>query len=114
MAPLPQGEVFSWGINDFGQLGNGTTDYASAPQIIQWLVGVFISDVASGGWHSMALTSEGGEAEGGAGCGMVGVGLGGIEEAGVLYVCQLRALAPAGDAVLACVSKTAGEGGEQG
>ncbi|GAB4819656.1 hypothetical protein N2152v2_006702 [Parachlorella kessleri] len=55
-----QGEVFSWGINDFGQLGNGTTSYAVTPQQILDLEGVFVSDIAAGGWHSMALSAEGG------------------------------------------------------
>lgn len=58
--PRTQGEVFSWGINDFGQLGNGTTNYATTPEPVCGLEGVFISDVAAGGWHSMALSAEGG------------------------------------------------------
>ena len=98
-----QGEVFSWGIGDFGQvrvcacvcvwgassrgsdacwaptrthmrthapappgcapppaqLGNGTTGYATQPERVVGLEGVFVADVAAGGWHSMAITSDG-------------------------------------------------------
>jgi len=43
-----QGEVLAWGINDFGQLGTGSTFYAQ------------IADVEAGGWHSLALTAGGG------------------------------------------------------
>lgn len=55
-------EVFSWGINDFGMLGNGTTSYATEPERVEGLEGVVIADVAAGGWHSMAISTEGGEA----------------------------------------------------
>ncbi len=58
---LPCSEVFSWGINDFGMLGNGTTSYATEPERVEGLEGVTIADVAAGGWHSMAISTEGGE-----------------------------------------------------
>lgn len=54
-------EVFSWGINDFGMLGNGGTSYATEPERVEGLEGVTIADVAAGGWHSMAISTEGGE-----------------------------------------------------
>lgn len=111
-------EVYAWGINDFGMLGNGTTSYATTPgaclclraaaalrrlaclgpgglgtgarawdhclrycgshsshgsprssvptscahpaERVVGLEGVFIADVAAGGWHSMAISAEGG------------------------------------------------------
>ena len=31
LAPTRQGEVLAWGINDFGQLGNGSTFYETSP-----------------------------------------------------------------------------------
>ncbi|KAL4428032.1 hypothetical protein ABPG75_002121 [Micractinium tetrahymenae] len=53
------GEVFSWGINDFGMLGNGTTSYATEPERVEGLEGVAVADVAAGGWHSMAISTDG-------------------------------------------------------
>lgn len=52
--------VFTWGINDFGQLGTGTTDYATEPQRVQGLDDVPVADVSAGGWHSLALSDLGG------------------------------------------------------
>ena len=55
------GEVLAWGINDFGQLGNGSTFYETSPTKVVGLESVRIADIAAGGWHSLALTTEGGE-----------------------------------------------------
>jgi len=56
------GEVLAWGINDFGQLGNGSTFYETSPTKVVGLEDVRIADIAAGGWHSLALTTEGGKA----------------------------------------------------
>ena len=56
------------GINDFGQLGVGTTSYATTPQRVVDLEGVFLADVAAGGWHSLAISAEGGERSGHRAC----------------------------------------------
>ncbi|KAK9819733.1 hypothetical protein WJX72_001724 [[Myrmecia] bisecta] len=53
------GQVFAWGINDFGQLGNGTTFYETSPTAVVGLKGESITDIAAGGWHSLALTVSG-------------------------------------------------------
>ncbi|CAL5222769.1 g5181 [Coccomyxa viridis] len=53
------GEVLAWGINDFGQLGNGSTFYETSPTKVVGLESVRIADIAAGGWHSLALTTEG-------------------------------------------------------
>ena len=54
------GEVYTWGINDYGQLGNGTTSYETLPRkITEGLQGIKISDIAAGGWHSVAITEDG-------------------------------------------------------
>lgn len=58
------GEVFAWGINDFGQLGDGSTSYATSPVKVIGLENVpNVSDISAGGWHSLALTDEGGESQ---------------------------------------------------
>lgn len=54
------GEVLAWGINDFGQLGNGSTFYETSPTKVVGLESVRIADIAAGGWHSLALTTDGG------------------------------------------------------
>ena len=38
VVPTRQGEVLAWGINDFGQLGNGSTFYETSPTQVQRLV----------------------------------------------------------------------------
>jgi alpha-tubulin suppressor-like RCC1 family protein len=53
--------VLAWGINDFGQLGNGSTFYETSPTKVVGLESVRIADIAAGGWHSLALTTEGGQ-----------------------------------------------------
>lgn len=54
------GHVLAWGINDFGQLGNGSTDYEVTPTPVLGLDEVQVADIAAGGWHSLALTAAGG------------------------------------------------------
>lgn len=54
------GEVLAWGINDFGQLGNGSTFYETSPTKVVGLEEVRTADIVAGGWHSLALTTEGG------------------------------------------------------
>jgi alpha-tubulin suppressor-like RCC1 family protein len=41
-------------------LGNGATSYAMRPERVVGLEGVLVADVAAGGWHSMAISAEGG------------------------------------------------------
>ncbi|KAK9908666.1 hypothetical protein WJX75_001202 [Coccomyxa subellipsoidea] len=53
------GEVLAWGINDFGQLGNGSTFYETSPTPVLGLEEVRVADIVAGGWHSLALTTEG-------------------------------------------------------
>lgn len=52
--------MLAWGINDFGQLGNGSTFYETSPTPVAGLEGAQIADVEAGGWHSLALTAGGG------------------------------------------------------
>lgn len=51
------GQVWTWGDNRFGQLGNGTTTASASPAVISGLP--TIAAVAAGGGHTMALTTDG-------------------------------------------------------
>jgi hypothetical protein len=52
------GQVLSWGTNDFGQLGIGTTEYATLPVPVEDL-DPDIADICAGGWHSLAINKYG-------------------------------------------------------
>ena len=58
-----EGDVFSWGLNQFGQCGiaEGIADNASvtSPTLVEGLKGYDIVWVGGGEHHSLALTSEG-------------------------------------------------------
>jgi hypothetical protein len=51
------GTVWTWGANDFGQLGTGTTTPSSVPVKVSGLSSV--AEVAAGGDHTLAVTSDG-------------------------------------------------------
>jgi hypothetical protein len=53
------GKVYSWGENNWGQLGIETTDSNSNPKIIMNLENVTIVQVSCGCGHSLALTEKG-------------------------------------------------------
>lgn len=54
------GQVFSWGQNQFGQLGLGMHGPSiSTPQIIQSLQGIPFAQLSAGGAHSFAITLSG-------------------------------------------------------
>ena len=56
------GQIWAWGSNTWGQLGNGTTTSSNIPLKVDMtgvLAGVDVVAVAAGWWHSMALDSEG-------------------------------------------------------
>ena len=57
MAYTRGGAAYAWGLNSCGQLGNGTFTSASRPRRI--LQGVFVTAVAVGGEHTLALSSDG-------------------------------------------------------
>jgi alpha-tubulin suppressor-like RCC1 family protein len=54
--PSGQGAVWSWGRNEFGQLGNGTTADQPAPARIANLTGV--TAIVAGRYHAIALKLE--------------------------------------------------------
>ncbi len=53
------GDVYAWGADDRGQLGDGTTTNASSPLKVPLPAGVKISQVAAGGATSYALSDHG-------------------------------------------------------
>ena len=53
------GTVWSWGLNDYGQLGDGSLTDQSSPTQVIGLSGATIASVAAGGYHSLALKSDG-------------------------------------------------------
>ncbi|HLX88659.1 MAG TPA: Ig-like domain repeat protein, partial [Acidimicrobiales bacterium] len=52
-------ELYSWGYNLSGQLGNGTTANATAPSKVSLPTGVSATGAAAGSDHSMAIGSDG-------------------------------------------------------
>ena len=62
LALTSDGQVFAWGSNPYGQLGNGSTTSSLVPvQTVTSgaLAGKTVVAIAAGDWHSMALTSDG-------------------------------------------------------
>ncbi len=57
MALKSDGTVWTWGRNDFGQLGNGTTSNSPTPVQVNNLSGVIA--IGAGGFHCLALRSNG-------------------------------------------------------
>ena len=53
------GKVYAWGFNGFGQLGNGSTNNASLPQLVPLPAGVTATAVGAGDNHSLVVTSTG-------------------------------------------------------
>jgi len=58
MALLANGTVKSWGRNDFGQIGNGTTADSNTPVTVTGLEGT-VTAIAAGWGHSVALLANG-------------------------------------------------------
>ncbi len=51
------GEVFTWGDNDEGQLGDGTTNAVQRPRLVAALQGKKINRVACGSAHTLAWST---------------------------------------------------------
>jgi secretion-regulating guanine nucleotide exchange factor len=50
-----QGEVFSWGWSEHGQLGHGNTQNLSIPTQIQFFIGKKVLRIYAGGGFSVAI-----------------------------------------------------------
>ncbi|XP_047338143.1 ultraviolet-B receptor UVR8-like [Impatiens glandulifera] len=59
LAVTMEGEVQSWGRNQNGQLGLGTTEDSLVPQKIEAFKGIPVKMVAAGAEHTAAVTEEG-------------------------------------------------------
>jgi len=53
------GRLFTWGLGKDGRLGLGTTESHHVPRAVEFSRGVAITQVACGGLHTAALTSDG-------------------------------------------------------
>lgn len=51
--------LLAWGLNNYGQLGLGTTQNTQIPTVIKEFEGVEIKDVKGGEHHTIVLTGEG-------------------------------------------------------
>ena len=51
--------VLAWGLNANGELGNGTTTNSSTPVAVSQPWGTYVTAIAGGLFHSLALTSTG-------------------------------------------------------
>ncbi len=63
MALTESGRVYSWGRNDCGQLGIGTTGGSNEPKFVAVIdeikFNVFIEKISCGSYHSLLLSSDG-------------------------------------------------------
>jgi alpha-tubulin suppressor-like RCC1 family protein len=59
LALTSTGRVLAWGDNTFGQVGDGTTTNRSTPVPVSLPPGTWVTAIAGGGNHSLALTSTG-------------------------------------------------------
>ncbi|MEW2626397.1 hypothetical protein, partial [Streptomyces sp. NPDC048106] len=59
LALTSDGRVLAWGYNSSGGLGDGTTTNSSTPVEVHLPAGTTVTALAGGGYHSLALTSEG-------------------------------------------------------
>jgi hypothetical protein len=58
-ALLADGAAYCWGLNDFGQLGDGTTMNREAPQRVRGLEGLSVSEIRCGDRYTCARTTSG-------------------------------------------------------
>ena len=57
-AVSPSNPLYGWGLNDSGQLGNGTVNNANTPVIVNLPQGVSATALSAGSGHSLAIGSN--------------------------------------------------------
>lgn len=57
MAINVSGQLFTWGSNSSGQLGHDSNEISSAPRLVRSLAAKQVVQIASGHYHSLALTN---------------------------------------------------------
>ncbi|KAF2892607.1 hypothetical protein ILUMI_13565 [Ignelater luminosus] len=84
------GNVYSFGRGSRGQLGHGSLEDELEPKLIEALAGIKISKIATGGWHSCAVSAEGDVYTWGwNGNGQLGIGKINEEAVGVMAIPQV-------------------------
>ncbi|XP_034144249.1 RCC1 domain-containing protein 1 [Esox lucius] len=53
------GVVYTWGCGSHGQLGHGDLSPEEEPRALEALMGLQMSSVAAGGWHSVCISAGG-------------------------------------------------------
>ena len=59
MAISNEGKIYSWGMNDLGQLGNGNTNSLLVPTPISITGNPEFDEISVGGYHTLVLDTEG-------------------------------------------------------
>ncbi|KAF7219056.1 probable E3 ubiquitin-protein ligase HERC6 [Nothobranchius furzeri] len=102
MALTKGGDVFSWGLNSHGQLGQGkAVPQQFAPSLVRALTGVAVTQISAGGSHTLFLTLSGlvyccGANKHGQ------LGLNRVDEKGRFNICVVPALRPLGVSFISC------------
>jgi alpha-tubulin suppressor-like RCC1 family protein len=60
LALASNGQVYAWGANTYGQLGDGTTTDRTRPTPVATPAGLTFTGIAAGTGHSLAVDSDGG------------------------------------------------------
>jgi hypothetical protein len=58
LALTQKGEVYAWGRNTYGQIGNGSNDYQNDLIKLDCFEGVKVIEIPCGAAHSLALTEK--------------------------------------------------------
>lgn len=59
LAVTSTGSLYAWGMNQYGQVGDGSNSDRTTPVLVQLPVGVTVTAIAVGHYHSLAVTSTG-------------------------------------------------------